>query len=107
MIEIFQMGGTLFMSLISIAQIVMFLGIVLDLSGKKGRHLVREAGMLALAIGVLGQLIGLFDAFKAIEAMGGVSAAMLAGGLKVSSVTTIYGLIGFIISRLYLLIGTK
>lgn len=101
------MGGTLFMSLISIAQIVMFLGIVLDLSRKKGRHLVREAGMLALAIGVLGQLIGLFDAFKAIEAMGGVSAAMLAGGLKVSSVTTIYGLIGFIISRLYLLIGTK
>lgn len=101
------MGGPLFMSLISLAQIMMFLGMIFEWQGKPGRKFVREGGLLALALGVLGQLIGLFEAFKAIEAMGGVSAAMLAGGLKVSSVTTIYGLIGFVISRLYLLIGGK
>jgi len=54
---------------------------------------VKELGMLALAIGFLGQLIGLFGAFEGIEQMGGVSQAMLAGGLKVSSITSIYGLL--------------
>ncbi|MEY2969970.1 MAG: hypothetical protein RLZZ599_343 [Bacteroidota bacterium] len=49
--------------------------------------------MLALAIGFLGQLIGLFGAFEGIEQMGGVSQPMLAGGLKVSSITSIYGLL--------------
>jgi len=107
MMELFNMGGTLFMSLISIAHICIFVAIILHFQGKDVLHLVREAGLLALALGVLGQLIGLFEAFKAIEAMGGVSPEMLAGGLKVSSVTTIYGLIGFVISRLYLLIKGK
>lgn len=107
MIEYFYMGGPLFMSLISLAYIGLFLAIVFHLQGKAVSNLVREAGLLALALGVLGQLIGLFEAFKAIEAMGNVSPAMLAGGLKVSSITTIYGLIAFVISRLYLLFALK
>lgn len=37
---------------------------------KKG---VKEIGLLALALGTLGQLIGLMGAFEGIEAMGGVS----------------------------------
>lgn len=107
MMEFFYMGGTLFMSLISLAHIGVFVAIVLHIQGRNILHMVREAGLLALALGVLGQLIGLFDAFRAIEAMGGVSPKMLAAGLKVSSITTIYGLIGFIISRLYLLARVK
>lgn len=107
MMEFFYMGGTLFMSLISLAHIGVFVAIVLHIQGRNILHMVREAGLLALALGVLGQLIGLFDAFRAIEAMGGVSPEMLAAGLKVSSITTIYGLIGFIISRLYLLARVK
>jgi len=62
---------------------------------KKG---VKEIGLLALAMGFLGQLIGLMGAFEGIEAMGGVSQSMLAGGLKVSSITSIYGLLIYIIS---------
>jgi hypothetical protein len=54
---------------------------------------VKELGLLALAIGFLGQLVGLYAAFEGIEAMGGVSQAMLVGGLKVSSITAIYGLL--------------
>ncbi|QNR24611.1 MotA/TolQ/ExbB proton channel family protein [Croceimicrobium hydrocarbonivorans] len=104
MLEFFYMGGPLFMSLISLAQIAMFIAMILHFQGKDTRHLVREAGLLALALGILGQLIGLYEAFKGIEQMGGVSSAMLAGGLKVSMITTLYGLVGFIISRLYLLI---
>lgn len=54
---------------------------------------VKELGLLALAVGFLGQIIGLFGAFEGIEQMGGVSQTMMAGGLKVSSITTIYGLL--------------
>lgn len=98
------MGGSLFMSLISLAHISMFIGIVLHIQGKNNGRLVKEAGLLALALGVTGTLIGLFEAFKYIEAAGGVSPAMLAGGLKVSMVTTLYGMAGFLISRIYLMI---
>ena len=61
---------------------------------------VKELGLLALAVGFLGQLLGLFGAFEGIEQMGGVSQAMLAGGLKVSSITSIYGLLIYIVSLL-------
>lgn len=64
------------------------------------KNAVKQLGLLALAIGALGQMIGLFGAFEAIESAGGVSQAMLAGGLKVSSITTIYGLLIYVISLL-------
>ena len=103
MFELFQRGGTLFMSLISLAQIGMFVAIILHQRGKAAEIAVREFGLLALALGILGQLIGLYSAFIAIEGMGSISTAMLMGGLEVSMITTLYGLIGFIISRIYLL----
>ena len=60
---------------------------------------------LSLAIGIFGTLIGLYDAFAAIENMGNVSQAILAGGLKVASTTTLYGLLVYIISRILHLIS--
>lgn len=69
-----------------------------------GRRFVKELSMLALAIGFLGQLIGLFGAFQGIESMGGVSQAMLAGGLKVSSITAIYGLLIYCIGLIVQLV---
>ena len=56
------------------------------------KAILKEFGLAALAFGFLGQLIGLLGAFEAIEAAGGVSQSILAGGLKVSSITSIYGL---------------
>jgi len=55
-------------------------------------------GLLALATGILGQVIGLYKMFEGIEMMNGVSPAMIAGGLKVSSITTLYGLLIYILS---------
>jgi len=60
--------------------------------------LIKQAGLFSAVMGFLGQMIGLYQAFKAIEEMGNVSQAMLMGGLKVSSITTIYGLIVFAIA---------
>ena len=62
---------------------------------------VKEIGLLALALGILGQLIGLMGAFEGIEAMGGVSQSILVGGLKVSSITSIYGLLIYIVSLIF------
>lgn len=68
---------------------------------KRGISLILEVGRFGLIVGVFGQIIGLFGAFAAIEGIGSVSMAMLAGGLKVSSITTLYGFIILIVSYLF------
>ena len=61
----------------------------------------KSLGLLALVIGVAGQLIGLYSAFGAIaNVKGEISPQILIGGLKVSLIPTLYGLIVFIISYL-------
>jgi hypothetical protein len=84
--EYFMMGGPLFMSILTL----LLIGVVYAALQRKA--ILREFGLAALAFGFLGQLIGLLGAFEAIEAAGGVSQSILAGGLKVSSITSIYGL---------------
>ena len=93
MIDLFMMGGPLFMGILTVVFLLMIVAAVRN-SGEK------ELGLLALAVGFLGQLIGLFGAFEGIEQMGGVSQAMLAGGLKVSSITSIYGLLIYTVGLL-------
>ena len=92
MLELFYQGGTLFMSLLTI------LLIALIVSAFKFPEWINEIGLLALAVGALGQISGLYAAFKGIEEMAQVSQQMMAGGLRVSSITTMYGLIIYIIS---------
>lgn len=59
---------------------------------------IKTIGTFALVFGIVGQLIGLYQIFNAIEEMGGVSSALLMGGLKVSMITTFYGILIFLIS---------
>jgi len=61
---------------------------------------IKSVGLFAMIVGILGQLMGLFQAFQAIEKMGDVSPALLAGGIKVSMITTLYGIIIYAISLL-------
>jgi biopolymer transport protein ExbB/TolQ len=108
MMDLFYQGGVLFMSLLSIIGLVMITGIVLHLTKKVKLRFVKEVGMLALVIGILGQLIGLFEAFQALESMEvQVSTAMIMGGLKVSMISTLYGFLLFIIARVYALATEK
>jgi hypothetical protein len=93
MLDYFMMGGPLFMGILTLILLLMIYAALRN-------GCVKELGLLALAIGFLGQLLGLFGAFEGIEQMGGVSQAMLAGGLKVSSITSIYGLLIYIVSLL-------
>ena len=112
MFELFYMGGPLFMGLLTLIFLVMLAVAVISAkklmsNGEANLSMIKSVGLLALVIGVLGQMIGLYSAFYAIEMMGegGVSPAMLAGGLKVSSITTIYGLIIYALSiAIYLIL---
>jgi biopolymer transport protein ExbB/TolQ len=50
--------------------------------------------------GILGQLIGLYSAFRAIEQAGDISPALVFGGIKVSMITTFYGIFIYLLSLL-------
>ena len=71
----------------------------LDLTIKKLKF-IKTTGIFALVTGILGQLIGLYSAFTYIEAAREISPAVLTGGLRISMITTIYGMIIFLISYL-------
>jgi hypothetical protein len=90
MMDLYYQGGPLFMSILSF----LLLGVLW--TAWKGGPL-KEIGLLALAIGILGQLIGIYDAFSVFETTE-ISSALLAGGLKVSLTTTLYGLLIYILS---------
>ncbi len=65
---------------------------------KSSVNLILQLGILTFFVGILSQAIGLIDAFHAIEQIGAVSPAMLAGGLKVSMIAPVYGLLIMILS---------
>ncbi|MEO1053773.1 MAG: MotA/TolQ/ExbB proton channel family protein [Bacteroidota bacterium] len=104
MIELFQMGGILFMSILTfqLVGLMVFSGRSILRKGNNPRHLdvIKSIGLLAAITGILGQVIGLFSMLASVEQVGGVSPAMLAGGLKVSFITTTYGLIIYAIALL-------
>ncbi len=99
MLDLFYQGGPLFMTILTI----LLLGVIVCFW--KFPKWIKEVGLLALSFGILGQVIGLYSAFKAIEQMGQVSQEMMVGGLKVSSITTMYGLVIYIISLILRLIN--
>ncbi len=52
-------------------------------------------------LGFLGTVIGMVQAFDAIEAAGDISPTIVAGGIKVALLTTVFGLITAIILQLF------
>lgn len=110
MAQLFYMGGPLFMGILTclfvilVAISVYFILAIASgrASGRQNfRHqltYLKSVGLFTMITGILGQLIGLMSAFKAIERVGDISPAMLAGGLKVSMITTLYGILIYLIS---------
>lgn len=113
MLDLFYEGGYQFMSVltlifISVMVVSVFNGIPLfrdDIKSKEeaARKIgyIKQVGLFGLVIGVLGQMIGLIGAYDAIvEYSDRITPALVAGGLKVSSITTIYGILIYVISLL-------
>ena len=108
----FIMGGSLFMSILTILLVIMvavsvYYAVVIASGKSRDREnfahqlkYVRSIGLFTLVTGILGQMIGLFMAFTAIEAAQDISPAILAGGLKVSMITTLTGMVIYLLSIL-------
>lgn len=111
-VDRFIEGGPLFMSLILISLLLSlfflvrgFLSMNKNLSiSKKMTRLASDASLLGLVLGFLGSIIGMITAFDAIEAFDQMNSNIIAGGLKVSFLTTVFGAITFIIPRIGILI---
>ncbi|MEO0559860.1 MAG: MotA/TolQ/ExbB proton channel family protein, partial [Bacteroidota bacterium] len=56
---------------------------------------------LAPMFGFLGTVIGMVEAFDAIEEAGDISPSLVAGGIKVALLTTVFGLITAIILQIF------
>ena len=104
MFKIFSQGGPIFMgilTLILLSLIAVFVASLIKKGDEKqllhSIQWLKSLGTLGLVVGILGQLIGLFSAFSVIETSQGISPAMLASGLKISLITTLYGLLIYII----------
>jgi hypothetical protein len=115
MIDLFNEGGPLFMGILTILFLLMIVAAVRTYTkssqgktslkqAKQGISNVRSLGLLALVFGIFGQLLGLYDMFTAIQQIESVAPALLAGGLKVSMITTLYGMVIFIIALIAVMI---
>ncbi|MBE0661015.1 MAG: MotA/TolQ/ExbB proton channel family protein [Bacteroidales bacterium] len=73
------------------------------LMGRLEKGLSWIALFIALApmLGFLGTVIGMVGAFDAIEAAGDISPSIVAGGIKVALLTTVFGLIVAIILQIF------
>ena len=58
----------------------------------------RSIGLFAMITGILGQLIGMYEAFSVIEAKGSIAPALVYAGLKVSMIPTLYGILIYLLS---------
>jgi len=116
MIELFYKGGSLFMGILTIvffiilAIAVYYLVIILrrdfkdiDEARKKLKY-IKSLGLFAFVTGILGQLLGLFNALSAIEKAMDISPVIMAGGLKISMIPPIYGILIFLVSYIFWII---
>ncbi|WP_286761522.1 MotA/TolQ/ExbB proton channel family protein [Salegentibacter sp. UBA1130] len=111
MTELFFKGGPIFMGILTIILlIILIISVVffINVSTRKINNseqtlrkinTVKSLGIFALIIGILGQLIGLFSAFRAIR-FGEVEASheLFAEGFKISMIPTAYGIFIFTFS---------
>ena len=106
----FVTGGIEFMSVLSILFVIIVAvsiwhainiatGKALEKTNFKHQlKYIRSIGLLTMITGILGQMVGLFMAFNAVERANDISPAILAGGLKVSMITTMTGIVFYFIS---------
>lgn len=97
-------GGPIFMFpilfLLIAVIIIVVMGLMKPEKRKKLRELAASLGLFALVWGVIGQILGLINAFDAIEFAGNVSTNILAGGLKLTFLASLFGAFTFFISRI-------
>ena len=90
--QIFVEGSVGWMTLITLALV----GVLIAMW--KAPNWVRELGLLGLALGLLGWFSGFCQAFVDIMKAGDVSMTVVCGGVKVSLIAPIYGVLVYLVS---------
>lgn len=90
--ELYQEGGVLFMSLITLCLVGVFL------AAWKMPSRVKELGIAALVLGFVSWAVGMYQAMGVLQIVGDISPSVLLGGAKVALIAPIWGCIVFIIS---------
>lgn len=106
--EFYRAGGP-FMNLVSLMAILTLVITVwksVDIFSKKKYSyklldLILLGGSVALAVGLLSQIVGIVQALNAIMEAADVSPAIVMGGAKVSFFAPIWGFIVFIFSMIF------
>ena len=110
MTKLFFMGGPIFMGILTLLLIVLLTVSVLFIlkltSGKSVKQkrfthqlsYLKSIGLFSMIVGILGQLIGLVLALNASETVNDISPAIMLGGLKISMISTLYGIIIYLVS---------
>lgn len=75
-------------------------------NSKKTIKLISSIALFALVWGFLGQLIGMIGGFDSIQMANEISPGVLAGGLKVSLLPPVFGMVVFLIGRLGIIVLT-
>jgi len=108
--RLLEEGGSLFMYTLLILLFVsigLFIyGILKKEKQPKVKELLSSVGLFALVFGFLGQILGLIAAFDVIAETTSIAPNILAGGLKVSFLTTGFGALVFLVGRLGIIIIT-
>lgn len=90
--ELYQQGGVLFMSLITLCLVGVFL------AAWKMPSRVKELGIAALVLGLVSWAVGMYQAMGVLQINGDISPSVLLGGAKVALIAPIWGAIVYFIS---------
>lgn len=109
MFDFLKVGGILGMVVITIcALLVLIFTIVKGYDvfvrkniDKKGLIGILFFGSMAPLVGIIWQMIGMMQAFTAIEQAGDISPSLMMGGLRVSMFAPLYGLIVLFFSAIF------
>ncbi|MFC0877827.1 MotA/TolQ/ExbB proton channel family protein [Saccharicrinis sp. FJH2] len=110
--KLFYEGGAFFMGILTLVLIIIIAWAIYHfIIGTKSKEsktdlithrlsYIKSFGFFAMITGILGQLIGMYVAFSYIAKVGDISKSLFFGGLKVSMIAPIYGIIIFLFSLL-------
>ena len=92
MFEIFVMGGIPWMTTLTLILLALLL------AAWKAPAWVKEIGMIALVVGVLGTVVGVCQAADDIAAAGNIAPGIVWTGMRVALITTLYGILIYLVS---------
>ncbi len=107
-LNLLNQGGPAFMYTILFVLIVILVlivkGIIEKGENKKTVSFISSLGLFVVVLGIFAQTIGMINAFDVMENAGGVSPAVIFAGLKVTFLSTAFGMFSFLIARLGIII---